>query len=125
MKMIRIPLMPHGLVVIDLCDEWLTRWKWRTDWHCEHRYAYRKTTTAGMKGGMSTPLRDQRIGKRLALTGGVRMLKQADQGGTPRDNVLRMADWRNRVAAVPLEKLIEPIGFVPVPRYRALVPIYY
>ena len=70
---------------------------------------------------MNSPLRDSRIGKRLALTGGVRILKQAHNGGTPRDNVLRMADWRNRVADVPIETLTKSVGYVPIPRYRSLV----
>jgi hypothetical protein len=72
----------------------------------------------------TSPLRDARIGKRLALTGGVRILKQADQGGTPRDNVLRMTDWRNRVAEIPIEHRIKSVGYVPIPRWKSLVPIY-
>lgn len=70
-------------------------------------------------------LRDKRIGLRLALTGGVRMLKQAERGGTTRDNVTRIADYRNRAMDIPLEAKIAPIGYVPIPRYRSLVPIYY
>lgn len=73
---------------------------------------------------MSTPLRDQRIGKRLALTGGVRMLRQAHIGGTPRDNVTRMKDWRNRIVEVPLEVRIKPVPYAPIPRWKSLVPIY-
>jgi len=73
---------------------------------------------------MNSPLRDQRIGKRLVLTGGVRMLKQAYHGGTAQDNIYRMTDWRNRAAHIPLETQIKPIGYVPIPRYKSLVPIY-
>jgi hypothetical protein len=73
---------------------------------------------------MSTPLRDKRIGRRLALTGGYRMLTQAERGGTGHDNVLRMADWRNRVATIPLETKIKSVGYVPIPRWKSLVPIY-
>jgi hypothetical protein len=78
---------------------------------------------------MSTPLRDQRIGKRLALTGGVRMLRQAHSGGSTHDNVLRMKDWRNRVATIPHEMRMrrdDPNvrqGYVPIPRCRSLVTI--
>lgn len=68
-------------------------------------------------------LRDRRIGKRLALTGGVRIIQQAHRGGTPRDNVLRINDWRSRAADVPLETKIKPVGYVPIPRYRSLAPI--
>jgi hypothetical protein len=74
---------------------------------------------------MSTPLRDQRIGKRLALTGGVRILKQAHNGGTTRDNVTRINDYRMRAADVPLETKIKPVGYVPIARWKSLVPIYY
>jgi hypothetical protein len=73
---------------------------------------------------MSTPLRDQRIGKRLALTGGVRMLKQAHLGGTTRDNVIRTSRWRNIYADVPLETKIKPVGYTQIPRWKSLVPIY-
>ncbi len=75
---------------------------------------------------MNSPLRDRRIGKRLALTGGVRILVQADRGGSiTHDNVMRMADWRNRAATIPLETRIAPMPYKPIPRWRSLVQIYY
>lgn len=66
-------------------------------------------------------LRDQRIGRLLCARAGTRPLHQAELGGTAQDNVLRIADWRNRIARVPFEETIRPIGYMPIPRYRALV----
>ncbi len=68
-------------------------------------------------------LRDQRIGRRLALTGGGRMLAQAEFGGTRDDNKRRVKAWRNRCEHVPLEAQVKSVGYVPIPRYMSLVPI--
>jgi hypothetical protein len=70
----------------------------------------------------ASPLRDQRIGRTLALRG-CRAIAQAEQGGTPRDNVVRIQQWRARYDDVPLETKIESVGYVPIPRYLSLVPI--
>lgn len=53
----------------------------------------------------ASPLRDQRIGRLLAKRG-CRALIQAEQGGTQLQNVIRMAEWRNRYALVPVEQTI-------------------
>ena len=71
----------------------------------------------------ASPLRDKRIGRRLALTGGKRMIVQAERGGTSRDNVIRIREWRNRYDEIPLETKIASVGYVPIPRYLSLVPI--
>lgn len=79
---------------------------------------------------LNSPLRDKRIGIRLALTGGNRMLRQAEFGGTRHDNRLRTKEWRNRIATIPIEARVRPVasgcrpGYVPIPRCRSLVPIY-
>jgi hypothetical protein len=36
---------------------------------------------------------------------------------------MRIADWRNRYARIPLETTTKPFGYVPIPRYRALVVV--
>lgn len=68
----------------------------------------------------ASPLRDQRLGRLLRARAGTRPLRQAELGGTQQDNLLRMADWRNRIARIPFEETIKPI-YSPIPRYRALV----
>jgi hypothetical protein len=50
-------------------------------------------------------LRDMRIG-RLLKARGCRAIAQAERGGSPLDNVIRMAEWRNRYAVVPIEQTI-------------------
>jgi hypothetical protein len=72
----------------------------------------------------TSPLRDSRLGRRLKLTGGKRMIVQAERGGTTRDNVIRIQKWRERYDEIPLEIKIAPVGYVPIPRYLSLVPIY-
>lgn len=51
-------------------------------------------------------LRDQRIGRRLAFTGGARILREAEQCLTNRE---RIARWRLIQARLPLESTITPI----------------
>lgn len=61
---------------------------------------------------MSTParnsaaLRDQRIGRRIACTGGARILTEAEQCLTNRE---RLARWRIIQARLPVEATITPI----------------
>lgn len=55
---------------------------------------------------MNAVLRDQRIGKRLALTGGARILTEAEQCLSNRE---RIARWRVTQARLPLEATITPI----------------
>jgi len=57
----------------------------------------------------ATPLRDQRIGRLLAKRG-CRALSQAEEGGTPLANVIRMAEWRNRFAIAPPSNDPPPFG---------------
>lgn len=52
------------------------------------------------------------------------MIVQAERGGTTRDNVIRIQKWRERYDEIPLEIKIAPVGYVPIPRYLSLVPIY-
>jgi hypothetical protein len=68
----------------------------------------------------ASPLRDSRIGRLLAARAGTRPLQQAELGGTAQDNIYRLADWRNRIARVPLEEMLKPI-YSPIPRYLSLV----
>ena len=53
----------------------------------------------------ASPLRDARIGRLLAKRG-CRALVQAEQGGTQLQNIVRIADWRNRYSLVPIEQTL-------------------
>jgi hypothetical protein len=58
---------------------------------------------------MSAVLRDKRIGRLLAARG-CRALEQGSKGnGTELDNVVRIAEWRNRYALVSVEEKIQPV----------------
>lgn len=54
----------------------------------------------------NSALRDQRIGRRLACTGGARILAEAEEAPTNRE---RIARWRVTQARLPLEATIAPI----------------
>ena len=55
---------------------------------------------------MTSVLRDQRIGKRIAYSGGARILTEAEQCLTNRERVAR---WRIIQARLPVEATVGPI----------------
>lgn len=55
---------------------------------------------------MNTVLRDIRIGKRIAYSGGARILTEAEQCLTNRERVAR---WRIIQARLPVEATVGPI----------------
>lgn len=55
---------------------------------------------------MTSVLRDQRIGKRIAYSGGARILTEAEQCLTNRERVAR---WRIIQARLPVEATVVPI----------------
>ena len=58
----------------------------------------------------ASPLRDKRVGRRLALTGGARILQEAERAPT---NSERIARWRIVTARLPFEATVTPIKRTP------------
>lgn len=53
--------------------------------------------------------RDAAFGRYYARMGAGNALAQAIQGGMPHTNVLRIAEWRNKVARLPLEETLKDV----------------
>ena len=62
---------------------------------------------------MNSPLRDQRIGKRIAYSGGARILTEAEQCLTNQQRLDRWKELRKRLsekqARLPVEATVGPI----------------
>ena len=56
--------------------------------------------------------RDAAFGRWYAKRGARNAIVQAVQGGMPHDNLARIAEWRNKLALVPVEETLKdvPIG---------------